>query len=60
MVTGGGAQLQGFVEMLHERLMIPVERGRPFEKVGSRKGVAGDGEAFLAVAIGLAIPGGAQ
>ena len=60
LVTGGGSQLPGFIEMLNQRLMIPVERGRPFEKVGPRKGVAGDGEALLAVAIGLAIPGGAQ
>jgi len=58
LVTGGGSRLEGFPEMLQERLQLPVERGRPFEKVEPRKGVAEEAEAFLAVAIGLAIPGG--
>ena len=60
LVTGGGSKLQGFPEMLQERLMVPVEPGHPFEKVEPRKAGVGDqGEAFLAVAVGLAIPGGA-
>jgi len=58
VVTGGGARLEGFLDMLQERLVVPVEQGHPFEKVEPRKGLAKDSEAFLAVAVGLAIPGG--
>jgi len=60
LVTGGGSKLEGFTEMLQERLAIPVERGRPFEKVETGSDTTEDAEALLAVAIGLAIPGGAR
>jgi type IV pilus assembly protein PilM len=60
LVTGGGSKLEGFPEMLQDRLMIPVERGRPFEKVEQGADLADEAEALLAVAIGLAIPGGSR
>ena len=60
LVTGGGSKLEGFTELLEERLAIPVERGRPLEKVEPGTDVADETEALLAVAIGLAIPGGAR
>jgi type IV pilus assembly protein PilM len=60
LVTGGGSKLEGFVEMMQERLMIPVERGRPFENVHAGKNLDEEAEALLAVAIGLAIPGGVR
>ena len=60
LVTGGGSKLEGFPELLEERLAIPVERGRPLEKVEPGTDVADGAEALLAVAVGLAIAGGAQ
>jgi Tfp pilus assembly PilM family ATPase len=60
LVTGGASKLEGFPEMLQDRLLIPVERGRPFGKVEQDTDVADEAEALLAVAIGLAIPGGAK
>jgi len=58
LVTGGGSRLEGFRELMQERLMIPVERGRPFENLETGKDLDEEAEALLAVAIGLAIPGG--
>jgi type IV pilus assembly protein PilM len=60
LVTGGGSKLDGFPELLEERLAIPVERGRPLEKVEPGTEVADGAEALLAVAVGLAIAGGEQ
>jgi len=60
LVTGGGSKLEGFPELLEERLAIPVECGRPLEKVEPGSDVADEAQALLAVAIGLAIPGGTQ
>ena len=60
LVTGGGSRLEGFPEMLQERLMIPVERGRPFHTVEASDDLDHDAEAVLAVAIGLAISGGTR
>src|SRR5207244_13289945 len=60
LVSGCGSKLQGFVELLQERLMIPVDRARPFEKVQAGKDLDEEAEALLAVAIGLAIPGGVR
>ena len=60
LVTGGGSKLEGFPELLEERLAIPVERGRPLEKVEPGTDVADGAEALLAVAVGLAMAGGEQ
>jgi Tfp pilus assembly PilM family ATPase len=48
------------VELLQERLTIPVDRAHPFQKVLANKDVDQQAEALLAVAIGLAIPGGVR
>src|SRR5207237_9423900 len=55
LVTGGGSKLEGFPEMLQERLLVPVERGRAFEKVQPDVELTDEAEPLLAVAIGLAI-----
>ena len=60
LVTGGGSKLEGFIELLQERLMIPVDRAHPFEKVQASTDLDEEAEALLAVAIGLAIPGGVR
>lgn len=61
LVTGGGSKLQGFLELLRDRIPVPVERGRPLAKVRSRLSLseeaAAEAEPVLAAAIGLAIPG---
>ncbi|HXF73897.1 MAG TPA: type IV pilus assembly protein PilM [Actinomycetota bacterium] len=61
LVTGGGSKLEGFLELLRERIPVPVDRGRPFAKVRSRLNLseeaAAEAEPVLAAAIGLAIPG---
>jgi len=60
LVTGGGSKLQGFVELLQERLTIPVDRAHPFQTVQAHRDLDSEAEALLAVAIGLAIPGGVR
>jgi type IV pilus assembly protein PilM len=60
VVTGGGSRLGGFIELLQERIPVTVERGHLFERVKSELDLsadaAGEAEAVLAVAVGLAIP----
>ena len=59
LVVGGGSKLEGFLEVLQERIPVPVERGRVFEKVKSELDLsaeaAEEAEPVLAVAVGLAI-----
>jgi len=59
LVVGGGSKLDGFLEVLQERIPVPVERGRVFEKVKSELDLsaeaAEEAEPVLAVAVGLAI-----
>jgi type IV pilus assembly protein PilM len=61
LVTGGGSKLEGFLELLRERIPVPVELGRVFEHVPSLLSLSeealADAEPVLAVAVGLAIPG---
>jgi type IV pilus assembly protein PilM len=61
LVTGGGSKLAGFMELLDERIPVPVERGHVFEHVGSKLSLSeeamNEAEPVLAVATGLAIPG---
>jgi type IV pilus assembly protein PilM len=59
VVTGGGSKLSGFCELLQSRLGVAVERGRLFRGVESDVEVDEEIEPHLAVAVGLAIPGGA-
>jgi type IV pilus assembly protein PilM len=60
VVTGGGSRLDGFLELLQERIPVEVDRGRLFERVKSELDLtpeaAAEAEAVLAVAVGLAIP----
>jgi len=60
LVTGGGSKLNGFIELLQQRIPVVVERGRVFEHVKSELDLspeaADEAEPLLAVATGLAIP----
>ncbi|MCI0634161.1 MAG: type IV pilus assembly protein PilM [Actinobacteria bacterium] len=60
LVVGGGSRLDGFLELLQERLPVPVDRGRLFERAKSELELsvdaAAEAEAVLSVAVGLAIP----
>jgi type IV pilus assembly protein PilM len=59
VVTGGGSRLDGFLELLQERIPVQVERGRLFEHVKSELDLsaeaAAEAESVLAVAVGLAM-----
>jgi type IV pilus assembly protein PilM len=61
LVVGGGSRLGGLLELLQERLPVPVDRGRLFERAKSEielsAEASAEAEAVLAVAVGLAIPG---
>ncbi len=61
LVVGGGSRLDGFAEMLQERIPVPVDRGRLFERVKSDLDLSAEAaveaEAVLPVAVGLAMPG---
>ena len=60
LVVGGGSRLDGLLELLHERLAVPVDRGRLFDRVKSEielsAEASAEAEAVLSVAAGLAIP----
>ena len=60
LVVGGGSRLEGLLELLQERLPVPVDRGRLFERAKSELDLsaeaAAEAEAVLSVAVGLAIP----
>jgi type IV pilus assembly protein PilM len=60
LVVGGGSRLDGFLELLAERIPVPVDRGRLFERAKSELELsveaAAEAEAVLSVAVGLAIP----
>ncbi|HET8525966.1 MAG TPA: type IV pilus assembly protein PilM [Actinomycetota bacterium] len=60
LVVGGGSRLEGLLELLQERLQVPVDRGRLFERAKSELDLsaeaAAEAEAVLSVAVGLAIP----
>lgn len=60
VMTGGGSHLEGIVELLDERLPLPVERGRVFGRARSRLapelGALVEMGGTFAVAIGLALP----
>jgi len=60
LVVGGGSRLDGLLELLQERLPVPVDRGRLFERAKSEielsAEASAEAEAVLPVAVGLAIP----
>jgi type IV pilus assembly protein PilM len=61
LVCGGGSKLEGFIELLGQRIPVPVEPGRLFQHVGHQLPLSEDAlaeaERVLPVAVGLAIPG---
>ena len=60
LFVGGGSKLEGFAELLQERIPVPVERGHVFEKTKSELDLSSEAmaeaEPVLATAVGLAIP----
>ncbi len=62
LLTGGGSKLAGLGELLDERLTAEVAAGHPFHRVSPAMKLAPEAlsetEPVLAVAVGLAIPGG--
>lgn len=60
LVVGGGSKLDGFLEVLRDRIPVPVEPGHLFERVKSELDLspeaAAEAEPVLAVAVGLGIP----
>jgi type IV pilus assembly protein PilM len=64
LVTGGGSKLEGFLELIRERIPVPIERGRALERVESRLDLSpeaiAEAEPVLPVAVGLAIQGKAS
>lgn len=61
LVTGGGSKLRGFVDIMRQRIPVPIEPGRLFEKVASQlqlsEAALAEAEPVLAVTVGLALPG---
>ncbi|MDH5225263.1 MAG: type IV pilus assembly protein PilM [Actinomycetota bacterium] len=61
LVTGGGSKLEGFLELLRQRIPVEVEAGQVFHHARSQLSLSdealAEAEPVLAVAVGLAIPG---
>ena len=61
LVTGGGSKLEGFLDLLRQRIPVQVEAGRVFQNARSQLSLSeealAEAEPVLAVAVGLAIPG---
>ncbi|MGH2636101.1 MAG: type IV pilus assembly protein PilM [Actinomycetota bacterium] len=59
VIIGGGSRLEGFLQLLQERIPVDVDRGRLFERVKSELDLSAEAtteaEAVLSVAVGLAI-----
>jgi type IV pilus assembly protein PilM len=61
LVAGGGSKLNGFMELLRQRIPVEVEPGQVFGHVNSQLSLSeeavAEAEPVLTVAVGLAIPG---
>jgi type IV pilus assembly protein PilM len=61
LVTGGGSKLDGFMDLLRQRIPVQVEAGQVFQRARSQLSLSPEAQAeaepLLAVAVGLAIPG---
>ncbi|TMK35945.1 MAG: type IV pilus assembly protein PilM [Actinobacteria bacterium] len=61
LVTGGGSKLEGLIDLMRQRIPVPVDPGRVFLHVPSELAESEEAmaaaEPFFAVAVGLAIPG---
>jgi len=64
VVSGGGSKLHGFLDLLRQRIPVPIQAGRVFERVRHNLSLSdealAEAEPLLAVAVGLAIPGRAS
>ena len=62
LLAGGGSKLEGFIEIVRQRIPVTVEHGRVFSRYGSNLGLSPDAqseaEPVLATAVRLAIPEG--
>lgn len=61
LVTGGGSKLDGFLDLLRQRIPVQVDPGQVFTHARSQLSLSdealAEAEPVLAVAVGLAIPG---
>ena len=61
LVTGGGSKLEGFLDLLRQRIPVQVAPGQVFQHARSQLSLSeealAEAEPVLAVAVGLAIPG---
>jgi type IV pilus assembly protein PilM len=61
LITGGGSRLDGLLDLMRQRIPVPVEAGRVFQRVPSQlalsEAATAEAEPVLAVAVGLAIEG---
>jgi type IV pilus assembly protein PilM len=61
VVTGGGSKLDGLLDLMRQRIPVPVEPGQVFQHVPSAlkesEESLASAEPFFAVSVGLAIPG---
>ena len=61
VVTGGGSKLEGLLDLMRQRIPVPVDPGRVFQHVPSELKEPEESltaaEPFFAVSVGLAIPG---
>ncbi len=61
VVTGGGSKLEGFLDLLGQRIPVQVVAGQVFQHARSQLSLSeealAEAEPVLAVAVGLAIPG---
>jgi type IV pilus assembly protein PilM len=61
LVTGGGSKLDGLLDLMRQRIPVPVDPGRVFQHVPSElkepEESLAAAEPFFAVSVGLAIPG---
>lgn len=62
LISGGGSKLEGFIDILRQRIPVTVEPGRVFGRVGTQLSLSeqaqAEAEPVLATAVGLAIPWG--
>jgi type IV pilus assembly protein PilM len=60
LISGGGSKLEGFIDILRQRIPVTVEPGRVFSRVSSQLSLSEEAqteaEPVLATAVGLAIP----
>ena len=61
LITGGGSRLEGLLDLMRQRIPVPVDTGRVFEHVPSQlalsEAATAEAEPVLAIAVGLAIEG---